>query len=1123
MKCPNCNTIIPEQAKFCNQCGHKLEIACPACGMKNPGGSKFCIECGHKLVTDEAPASLEPSFEEKLNKIQRYLPQGLTEKILSQKEKIEGERKQVTVMFCDMVGFTELSEKIGPEDAYSVMDQVYEILIHKVHEFEGTVNEMTGDGVLALFGAPISMEDAPQRAIRVAMAIHREMTKFNEILKQEKTGLPALKMRAGIHTGPVVVGTLGNDLRVEFKAVGNTVNLASRMETIAEPGTTYVTADTFKLTEGLFRFEALGEKLIKGKKEPVPVYRVIATSTRRTRFDVSAERGLTPFVGRERELEILLDGFERARAGRGQSFSITAEAGVGKSRLLYEFRKAVSNEDITLLEGKCLSYSRSVSYHPVIDILKSNFNILEHEDCHQIRKKVSEGLKAIGADEASTLPYLLELMSVKESGIDQIDMSPEARKDRMMAAVRLITIKGAEIRPLVIAVEDLHWIDKSSEECFKLLLESISGARIFLIFTYRPEYVHAWGGKSYHSQINLNRLSNRESLSMVAHLLGTSSVDREIEELVLEKTEGVPFFIEEFIKTLKELKIIEASQRQYHLVKDARQLTIPSTIQEVIMSRVDALPEGAKEILQVGAAIDREFTYALLQKVVYLPERELLSRLSVLKDMELIYERGVYPECSYVFKHALTQEVVYDSILVKRKRTIHEKIGKAIEEIYELNIDEFYEILSDHFMKAENYEKIDKYFKLSGRKAINKASIEDAIMYGKKRLASLESRSQTEEIQKKIIEVRTQIAFLMTQIHYYLEAKKSIDPVIDKALKYNSKKQLARIYIIEGSYLFFIEEDLTRAFYKLEEACKVSEEIGDISSLFVSLTQLGTAKALNCEFEYALECLQKATQIMQKVGSSKWGLSINKSYHGFFVYNFQGKVDLAYQTTQEAVQLADESGDILSKAQAYICHGRSCYQKGYLADAEKYVLEGLNYTKPINLFAWEVMAKTILGEIYFEFGNYEESKKNYMQNSDILEKHRYYDSWQCLNKTAAARAAVLNNERDIDPDVIREFISAIKIKGYEGWIRRYFADILLNMNGEYLHDAEGWILEAIEADQRNGKKFHLGQDYALYADFYKRTNDPQKTDEYLNQAIQIFKECGADGWVEKYEKQVREV
>jgi class 3 adenylate cyclase len=705
MKCPKCQFENPDDAQFCIECGNPMEFHCPKCGAITPSRGKFCKSCGHNLSIPVEPPPKELSFDEKIDKIQRYLPKGLTEKILAQREKIEGERKQVTVMFCDMEGFTALVDKLGPEEAYGIMDQVYELLIHKVHDYEGTVNEMTGDGIMALFGAPIALEDAPERAIRSAMAIHRDMARFSDSIKEKMVGIPPLKMRIGIHTGPVVVGNLGNNLRVEFKAVGETVNLASRMEGLADPGTTFVTDDTFKLTEGFFRFEALGEKQVKGKEEPIKTYRVIAASTRRTRFDVSAERGLTPFIGRERELELLLDGLERSKAGRGQAFSIVSEAGVGKSRLLYEFRKAVASEDVTFLEGRCLSYSRAVAYHPVIDIMKANFDIHEGDGDLEIREKVQRGLKMLGADKTSTLPYLLELLAVKDSGIDKIPMIPEERKNRIIEALKRVVLKGSEIRPLIIAFEDLHWIDKSSEDQLKHLLESIPGSRVLLIFTYRPEFVHTWGAKSFHSQVNLNRLSNRESLIMASHLLGTEELDKDLEEFILEKTEGVPFFIEEFIRSLKDLKIIAKEDSRYRLTKDIQEVTIPATIQDVIMARIDSLPEGMKSLLQAVSVVGRESSYDLVKRITGLPEQELLSHLSVLKDSELLYERGIYPQSTYLFKHALTQEVAYNSLLLKRRKEIHEEIGKAIEVLYPDRLEEHCELLAYHYACSANTDK----------------------------------------------------------------------------------------------------------------------------------------------------------------------------------------------------------------------------------------------------------------------------------------------------------------------------------------------------------------------------------------------------------------------------------
>ena len=759
MQCPKCQFENPEDSLFCGSCGSAIEVSCPNCGSTPPPNFKFCNKCGHDLSKPQEEPAKELSFDQKIEKIQKYLPQGLTEKILSQRERIEGERKQVTVMFCDMEGFTPLSEMLGIEDAYSIMDQVYEILIHKVHDYEGTVNEMTGDGIMALFGAPIALEDAPQRAIRSSLAIHRELAKFSDQFRQEKNDIPPVKMRIGIHTGPVVVGTVGNDLRVEFKAVGDTVNLASRMEGQAQPGTTYVTDDTFKLTEGLFRFEALGEKEIKGKKEPIKVYRAIAPSTSRTRFDVSAERGLTPFVGRERELEILLDGFERAKGGRGQAFSIVSEAGIGKSRLLYEFRKALASADLIFLEGRCLSYSSGVAYHPVIDILKANFDIRQGDKDSEIREKVKKGLEVIRLDEASSLPYLLELFSVKDSGIDKIPMSPEAKKDRIIEAINRITLQGSQIRPLILAYEDLHWSDKSSEEVLKYVLESIPGARVLMIFTYRPEFVHTWGGKSYHNQINLNRLSNRESLSMVADLLNAESIDSDLEELILEKTEGVPFFIEEFIRSLNDLKLIEKKNNRYRLAKDIQDVSIPSTIQDVIMARVDSLPDGAKELLQTGSAIEREFSYDLIKRVKQLTEQELLSHLSVLKDSELLYERGIFPETAYIFKHALTRDVVYESILNKKKKKLHEEIGNAVEELYADRIEEQYELLAHHFALSEHWEKAVHFGRLAAEKAHKLSQFQQAVTTYEQTVKWLLKLPENKMRQENLVDIQQEICW----------------------------------------------------------------------------------------------------------------------------------------------------------------------------------------------------------------------------------------------------------------------------------------------------------------------------------------------------------------------------
>ncbi|MGD9034797.1 MAG: adenylate/guanylate cyclase domain-containing protein, partial [Desulfobacteraceae bacterium] len=951
MECPKCQTENPEGKKFCRECGAKLALACPQCAAEILPGDKFCGECGHNLTLASEPIPKDLSFDEKLEKIQRYLPKGLTEKILSQRDKIEGERRQVTIMFCDMKGFTPLTEMLGPDETFSLMDQVFEILIHKVHDYEGTVNELRGDGILALFGAPIALEDAPQRAIRSALAIHREMTKFNEKIKGSRD-IPPVLLRIGINTGPVVLGTVGNDLRVQFTVVGDTINMASRMEGLAEPGTTYVSEDTFKLTEGFFRFEALGKKEVKGKTVPVKVYRVIAPSTRRTRFDVSAERGLTPLVGRSRELEILLDAFNRAKEGQGQVVSIVSEAGLGKSRLLYEFRKTVANEDAAFLEGKCLSYSKTVAYHAVIDILKSNFDVQEGEREAEIKEKVRNGLKSLDVDETSTLPYLLALLSVRDSGIDKISISAEAKKEQIIEALIRISLHGSEIRPLVMATEDLHWIDKSSEDALKAFVGRIAGARVLLIFTYRPEFTPSWDVRSYHGQVNLDRLSKRESLEMVSNLLGTTNIDMGLEELILPKTEGVPFFIEEFVKSLKELKLIEKIDKRYQITKDAQNVTIPSTINDVIMARVDRLPDEAKSVLQTGAVIGREFNYEVLKRLTELAEKDLKSILSLSRDIEVIYEQGVYPETLYIFKHALTREVLYESIITRNRKKMHRQVAHAIEDLCQDNIEGYYGVLAEHFVDGGDYEKGAEYSKLAGKSAQKAGSLNEAIHYALMRVSCLEKLPRTDIVEQKITQLRAILGILLIDMNHFKRAEEIVSPIVELALKGSDQRVASHILTVIGSCKFVLREDFPKAFDYLEKALRISMEISDMTNVAEVSYWLGCAHYLNCDFEKAEINIGRSIEI-SKAAKLLYVESTFKALLSHLVYYSQGKIDLAIKLSKEAVTIADASGDIWSKTFAYSAHGISCFGKGFFEEALEFLLKGREMSEKLDQYWWK--------------------------------------------------------------------------------------------------------------------------------------------------------------------------
>jgi class 3 adenylate cyclase/DNA-binding CsgD family transcriptional regulator len=600
------------------------------------------------------------------------------------------------VLFADIAGYTALSAQVGEEALFALMDELYELLIHEVHRYEGTVNELTGDGLVAFFGAPLAVEQAPQRAVRAALALQQAVTHYSARVECER-GV-RLQLRVGLNTGPVIVGTVGNNLRMDYKAIGNTVNLAARMEQTAAPGTIQLTEHTYKLVDGYFDCDDMGLVSVKGLAGQVRAYQVRGERGGLARIDVARERGFTRLVGRERELTLLRHCFALAQEGRGQAISIIGDAGLGKSRLLYEFRQALAGADYTWLDGRCHPYGAALAYLPIIDLIKQYFQIDASDRDEDIRRKVDDGLGQLGMAPEGAAPYLLHLLAVEGEG--DVGPSPEAIKHQTFEALRGLVGEVAVRGPLVLSIEDLHWADATSVEFLAFLLEHIAGSRVLLVCTYRPDFASLWSGKSYHSVITLPPLAPSEGRQMLTALLGTTSIQEELAALVLAKADGVPFFLEELVKALQETAAIAQHEDQWRLTAQATGMPVPDTVEEVLMARIDRLAEGAKSVLQMGAVIGREFSGELLRELAGLPEGEFTAHLTALTSAELLYARGLPRQGMYLFKHALTQEVAYRSLLTTQRRELHHRVAVTLETLFVDRLEEYYGQLAYQYCEA---------------------------------------------------------------------------------------------------------------------------------------------------------------------------------------------------------------------------------------------------------------------------------------------------------------------------------------------------------------------------------------------------------------------------------------
>jgi class 3 adenylate cyclase/tetratricopeptide (TPR) repeat protein len=732
MRCRVCERENREGALFCRGCGSALPLSCPRCGAPAEPDSDFCDRCGARLGGPEAsPREREARAAGPVS----YTPRHLAERILKTRAALEGERKHVTVLFADVIDSTRIAGRLGVDDMHALMDRCFALLLDEVHRYEGTVNQFTGDGIMAIFGAPVALEDAPRRAVLAALGIQRALIPLREEIANSK-GLD-FQMRIGIHSGVVVVGRIGNDLRMDYTAIGDTTHLAARLQAAAPPGAVIVSEATVRQIQGFFETRDLGLLSLKGISPAPRAYQVLGEREGAGRLAALADAGLTPLAGRERELAQLSEAFESARSSRGRVVFLVGEAGIGKSRLLFEFRRRLAPETHYYAEGRCASFGMHTAFLPIVDAIRRFYAIEDRDDEATAIGKLEAGVEAIGEGFLWTLPFLRALLSLPPGDDAVLALDAATRRSETFRALKALTLAAAARRPILFVIEDLHWIDPESEECLTFLSEAVAAARILLVCSHRPGYRHPFGDRSYHERVTIDPLSEAESAELTRGALGAAEVPEAVRRLVASKAEGNPFFLEEVTKSLLEDGTLRLEGGRVLLARDPDTIAVPDRIHDVLMARIDRLAEDPKRAIQIASVIGREFALRLLARIQEVGDKAN-ALVEDLRAVELIYEKAVHPELAYMFKHALTHDVAYASVLVQRRKQLHRTIGLAIEELYADRLAEHYETLAHHFERGEDWARALDYHERSASKAVEVFASRAAAWHCRQALAILD-------------------------------------------------------------------------------------------------------------------------------------------------------------------------------------------------------------------------------------------------------------------------------------------------------------------------------------------------------------------------------------------------
>jgi class 3 adenylate cyclase/tetratricopeptide (TPR) repeat protein len=1101
MHCPRCGHESRRHEGFCAQCGGRLARACPSCGTEVSDSAKFCSECAHPL--DGATA--QPRFHSP----QAYTPKHLAEKILTSRSALEGERKQVTVLFADMQSSMELLAARDPEEARRVLDPVLELMMEAVHRYEGTVNQVMGDGIMALFGAPIAHEDHAIRSCYAGLDMQAALRRYADQAWRTHGMKP--QIRIGINSGEVVVRAIGSDLHMDYTAVGQTTHLAARMEQLATPGTVLMTADTLRLAEGYVTVSPLGPKSVKGLAAAVEVYELTGAGPRRSRLQAAAARGLNRFVGREDELDQLGQALGRAAAGRGQVVALVGEPGVGKSRLVWEITHGEARHSWLVLQAASVSYGKATAYLPVIDLLKKYFAIQDSDDHRAIREVVTAKLLALDPALKADLPALLALLDVPPDDPQWKAADPAQRRLRTLDAVRRLLIRESQNQPVLVIFEDLHWIDSETQALLDRLVEILPTSRVLLLVNYRPEYTSAWSARTYYTQLRLDPLPPDRIQALLQVLVGSDPGLEHLARLLIERTAGNPFFLEESVRTLVETGTLVGERGNYRLSRAPGAIQIPATVQAVLAARIDRLTPEDKGVLQAASVVGKDFPFALLQSIVPISDEELRQTLGRLQRSEFLYETRFFPDLEHTFKHALTHEVAYGSLLVESRRRFHAKIVEAIERLYPNRLVEHIERLAHHAFRGELWDKAVVNGRQAGAKVYSRSAAPEAISHFEQSLAALARLPETRETIEQAVDIRLELRTPLVQLMEYERSLEHLREAERLATAIGDRHRLGQIY---GFLAFsaYQSGDLKGAIESGRRAIEIARERDDPQLEAVANFFSAQAYFFHGDFPSAIECYERSWEfhahwraadrspVMRRPAVVRSWSALSTAELGRFAEA------LAY--AKEAEDAAEATQEPFSLVAAEFGAGTLYLYKGDLARAIPTLERGLERCRAADVGMYAQRLLAALGHGYCLVGRVTEGIKLLEEAVDLYRSKRLAAGkagtqvWMAEAYLLAGRPADALLAADVALESARQYGE----RSSEAWVRHLLGEIAARRDPPDVPAAEEHFRQAMTLAETLGTRPLIAHCHLGLGRLYRRAGDAVKAEEHLRTATTMYGE-----------------